>query len=79
MVKQAAIFALQPYTAYAFTANGVLTKRRDAPAAVALFDGALVRAAPPLRAISVAGSTHRPSSRREAGLDPPDRLGPRSR
>jgi hypothetical protein len=34
-------------TAYAFTANGVLTKRRDAPAAVALFDGALVRAAAP--------------------------------
>ena len=47
MVKRAAIFALQPYTAYAFTANGVLTKRRDAPAAVALFDGALVRAAAP--------------------------------
>jgi hypothetical protein len=41
MVKRAAIFALQPYTAYAFTANGVLTKRRDAPAAVAPVDGAL--------------------------------------
>jgi len=69
MVNRAAIFALQPYNCLRLHRERCLDRRPDAPAALALSD-----AAAPSRAISVAGSTHRPSSRREAVLDPPDRL-----
>jgi len=79
MVNRAAIFAVQPYNCLRLHRERCLDRRPDAPAALALSDAALVRAAATSRAISVAGSTRRPSSRREAVLDPPDRLEPRSR